>query len=281
MAVNSVSTGYATEAAATAAAQRSRQGATNSTRAANSNTAAEATEAAKVAGSTDKFENTSAATSVYTKPTYNAKTKTQGMPENQSTLAIKNELVKGYVENTLKGVKYTPGSSLGLTAFNAAEATSKGLSAEEYWVSYATSERIFTFAKTLAGGNLDTLDKMEKAFLKGYNSAVGQITKAVGKAKVPTVTGETYDKVINKFADYRKELQDKAGLPNTPSNSVDSPYNVAQGGTVNGVEKPKYTWQTDAWREEKTGKSDYSYPLPDATSAAAGNAAGAVAQEDE
>ena len=265
MAVNSVNSGYIHGRPVVPAKTASQQ----STAAAASETPATATTAA-AAENADKFESTSTATSgTYTKPVIDKKTKTASMVENKSTLAIKNELVKGYVENTLKFEKYTPGSPLGLSAFNAAEATSKGLSAEEYWGSDATAERIFTFAKTLAGGKLDTLDKMEKAFLKGYNSAVGQITRAVGKAKVPTVTGETYDKVMSKFADYRKELQEKAGLPNTPTDPLNDPSNVAQGGTVNGVEKPKYEWQTDEWRKEKTGKDDYSYPLPDATAAAA------------
>ncbi|GHU45665.1 hypothetical protein FACS1894120_0930 [Clostridia bacterium] len=210
----------------------------------------------------DKFEGTSPTTvNTYQKPTWNGKTASMG--NSPSALNIKNELVKNYVQNTLKGEQFTPGSSLGLSAYNAAEATSKGLSEFEYWGSDATSERIFTFAKTLAGGDLATLDKMEAAFNKGYNSAVGQIAKGTGKSKLPEATTNTYDKVTQKFADYRKELQEKAAQSAGDTNKTSD--------TAKTEDKPQYAWQTEDWRKEKTGVANYT--PADSTAAGSGAAA--------
>lgn len=86
-------------------------------------------------------------------------------------------------------------------AFFAAESAVKDT--KDYWGAEATSERIFTFAKTLAGDDPDMFDTMKKAFLKGYSQAVGTLG---GSSNLPSVTTDTYNRVMDKFNSWEKEL---------------------------------------------------------------------------
>ncbi len=129
----------------------------------------------------------------------------------KSALQIKNESMQSLVsqmlgkqvrgESTKLSLTDFPGfNAEGIAAFNAAEKAVEGM--DDYWGSDATSERIFTFAKTLAGEDPDKMNEMKNAFLKGYSQAVGVLG---GKSKVPGVVGETYDKVMDKFSSWEKE----------------------------------------------------------------------------
>lgn len=73
-----------------------------------------------------------------------------------------------------------------------------------YWGVKQTSERIFSFAKALSGGDTETMEKMRKAFEKGF----GQATKAWGR-KLPGISQDTYDAVEKMFDDYAKEAKTK------------------------------------------------------------------------
>lgn len=74
------------------------------------------------------------------------------------------------------------------------------VSEDGYWGVEQTSQRIFDFAKALSGGNPEKMDEMLEAFKKGY----GQATKAWGK-ELPDISSKTYDSVMKKFDDYKKE----------------------------------------------------------------------------
>lgn len=67
-----------------------------------------------------------------------------------------------------------------------------------YWGVEQTSDRIFSFAKALSGGDPAKMDKMLEAFKKGYEQA----TKAWGQ-KLPDISSRTYDAVMKKFEDYK------------------------------------------------------------------------------
>ncbi len=73
-----------------------------------------------------------------------------------------------------------------------------------YWGVKQTSERIFSFAKALSGGDAETMEKMRKAFEKGF----GQATKSWGKS-LPSISHQTYDAVEKMFDDYAKDLAKK------------------------------------------------------------------------
>lgn len=73
-----------------------------------------------------------------------------------------------------------------------------------YWGVKQTSERIFSFAKALSGGDEATMEKMRKAFEKGF----GQATKAWGRS-LPSISQQTYDAVEKMFDDYAKDSSKK------------------------------------------------------------------------
>lgn len=74
------------------------------------------------------------------------------------------------------------------------------ISEDGYWGVEQTSQRIFDFAKALSGGDPEKMDEMLEAFKKGYDQA----TKAWGK-ELPDISSKTYDSVMKKFDDYKKE----------------------------------------------------------------------------
>lgn len=76
----------------------------------------------------------------------------------------------------------------------------KDISEDGYWGVEQTSDRILDFAKALTGGDPDLIDKMQKAFEKGFSAA----TKSWGK-ELPEISQKTYDAVIEKFETWRKE----------------------------------------------------------------------------
>ncbi|MDR0223225.1 MAG: hypothetical protein LBI38_06830 [Oscillospiraceae bacterium] len=95
-------------------------------------------------------------------------------------------------------------SSFAVNAFNAAEATSEKHA--DYWSADAVAERIFTFAKTLAGENDELFSTMKNAFLKGFKLAEGS---RGGTGKLPDISYQTKEKVLSYFDDWEKEINGK------------------------------------------------------------------------
>lgn len=90
------------------------------------------------------------------------------------------------------------------------EATGKKIESDEtetedYWGAEATAKRMFEFAKNLAGNDSKYADTLKEAFIKGF----GLAEKAYGgKDKLPSVCYDTYDKVIDMFDSWGKEMAD-------------------------------------------------------------------------
>lgn len=68
------------------------------------------------------------------------------------------------------------------------------ISEDGYWGVKQTSDRIVSFATSLAGDDPKALEKMRDAFVKGYKQA----EKTWG-GKLPDISQKTYDEVMNKF----------------------------------------------------------------------------------
>ena len=68
------------------------------------------------------------------------------------------------------------------------------ISEDGYWGVKQTSDRIVSFATSLAGNDTKSLEKMRDAFVKGYKQA----EKTWG-GKLPDISQKTYDEVMNKF----------------------------------------------------------------------------------
>ena len=73
----------------------------------------------------------------------------------------------------------------------------KDISEDGYWGVSQTSDRIFSFATALAGGDESQMEKMKEAVKKGFSEA----TKSWGK-DLPSISNDTYDSVMKKFDDW-------------------------------------------------------------------------------
>lgn len=129
----------------------------------------------------------------------------------RSALQIKNEMFADFVKynvgqqsgndfwKSILGETFTP-RSFAADAFKAAEATSE--KHKDYWGVEATAERIFTFAKSLAGDRDELFETMKNAFLKGFNQA----SKASGN-RLPDISQQTKARVLEMFDEWEAEIK--------------------------------------------------------------------------
>lgn len=82
----------------------------------------------------------------------------------------------------------------------AKEEAQKSISEGGYWSVESTSDRILQMAKALTGGDPDKIEEMRGAFEKGFKEA----TKSWGR-KLPDISSNTYDAVMNKFDKWAEE----------------------------------------------------------------------------
>ena len=78
-----------------------------------------------------------------------------------------------------------------------AEQARQEISEDGYWGVTQTSERIFSFAKALSGGDKELMEKMRQAFDKGFQEA----TKFWGK-ELPSISKKTYHAVMKLFDEH-------------------------------------------------------------------------------
>lgn len=74
------------------------------------------------------------------------------------------------------------------------------ISEDGYWGVNQTSERIFSFAAALSGGDEEKMQEMVKAVEKGFSEA----TKAWGK-ELPCITQDTHSAIMDKFDKWFEE----------------------------------------------------------------------------
>ncbi len=79
-------------------------------------------------------------------------------------------------------------------------AAQDAISENGYFGVNKTSERIIGFAKALSGGDKSKIESLKNAFIEGFESA----KKAFG-GKLPDISQQTYDKVMQGFDDWEKE----------------------------------------------------------------------------
>jgi hypothetical protein len=74
------------------------------------------------------------------------------------------------------------------------------ISKDGYWGVDQTSDRIFSFAQALTGGDVSKMKSMVSAVEKGF----GEATKAWGK-ELPDITKDTHAAIMSKFDAWFKE----------------------------------------------------------------------------
>ncbi|MCL1902939.1 MAG: hypothetical protein FWF94_00790 [Oscillospiraceae bacterium] len=131
--------------------------------------------------------------------------------KGQSVIQMKNAVVADYVSQNFKkqsgvnfwkniadNTSYTP-SAFALSAYNKAEATSKDY--DDYWGVEATAQRLFTFAKSIAGNDEKMFETMKNAFLKGFNQALGTA------GKLPDISYQTKARTLELFDAWGAEIK--------------------------------------------------------------------------
>jgi hypothetical protein len=81
------------------------------------------------------------------------------------------------------------------------EEAQKAIGEGGYYSPENTATRILDFAKALSGGDASKFNLLKDAVEKGFEAAKEQLG-----GKLPDITGQTYDLVQQKFADWAKEL---------------------------------------------------------------------------
>lgn len=84
----------------------------------------------------------------------------------------------------------------------------------------ATATRIFSLAEAIAGGDLEKLQKMRDAVIKGFEQA-GLEFKSAMRRNLPQISRDTYDEIMSRF----DRLEEKLTQPPAENKPEDEPVN--------------------------------------------------------
>lgn len=189
---------------------------------------------------TDRYEAESEAsyTPAYTKASQKTRSETEpnknkGMDiqKPSSKVSMKNEAFKSMVADII-------GKQSGL-AFNAimkdADKIQNG-TIDDYWSAEQTAQRIYDFARTLAGDDDSKLETLRKAVQTGFKQAGASFSKSTGMSGLPSICQDTYKQVMDKFDDWAKESKGSSTSSSSKSGSTFKP----SGYSVTNDEKKAY-----------------------------------------
>ncbi len=201
----------------------------------------------------DKFEAKSEAsyTPAYTK----ASTKTQQenasdddkgikIEKPKSAVAMKNEAFQAMVKDII--------GQQGGAAYNAIMKDAYQIqngTIDDYWSADATAERIYNFARTLAGGDDSKLETLRNAVEKGFAQAGAAFSKKYGQSGLPSICQDTYKKVMDMFDDWKKEA---SGTSSSEETFKPSGYSVTNQKTESTFKPSGYS----VTNKDNTSKAD-------------------------
>ena len=81
-------------------------------------------------------------------------------------------------------------------------AAQEAISENGYWGVKQTSQRIFDFAKALAGDDVDKMKKMQDAIEKGFEQA-----EHAWGGSLPSISGQTHSAIGDLFSDYYAKMK--------------------------------------------------------------------------
>ena len=101
------------------------------------------------------------------------------------------------------------------------------ISEDGYWGVKQTSDRIISFATALSGNDMDALEEMKDAFIKGYKQAEKQ-----WGGELPEISKKTYDAVMEKFDKLMNKKEDTT--ENTTADTIPKEETVTttEDGTI-------------------------------------------------
>ena len=172
---------------------------------------------------TDKFvrESESTYTPAYTKSSSKTqhetdKNKDTKVEKPQSFKATKNQAFQKMVADII-------GKQSG-AAWNAimkdADKIQNG-TIDDYWSADATAQRIYDFARTLAGDDDSKLEELKAAVEKGFAQAGAAFSKKYGQKGLPSICQDTYKKVMDMFDGWAKEAENKKAGKTTTDNKAE------------------------------------------------------------
>ena len=90
---------------------------------------------------------------------------------------------------------------------------------DDYWSADATAQRIYDFARTLAGDDDSKLEELKAAVDKGFAQAGAAFSKKYGQSGLPSICQDTYKKVMDMFDSWADEAAAKKAGSKTSTNT--------------------------------------------------------------
>lgn len=147
-----------------------------------------------------------------------------------SKVSAKNEAFKSMVSSII-------GKQSGL-AYNAIMGDASKIqngTIDDYWSAESTAQRIYDFARSLAGDDDSKLETLRKAVQTGFKQAGAKISSNGKVSGLPSICGDTYSLIMDKFDSWAKE----SGQSKSSSSKTDSTYKPS-GYSVTNDEKKAY-----------------------------------------
>lgn len=119
---------------------------------------------------------------------------------NDQQSASFNKMISDMIGTQVNNVNKAMFSYINVSADEKAKAAASIADGGEYSVD-AVSTRILDMAKALSGGDASKFDTLKNAVKKGFDEAEKQ-----WGAKLPEISGKTYDKVMEGFDVWEREL---------------------------------------------------------------------------
>lgn len=163
----------------------------------------------------DKYEEKAEATytPAYTKQTGKTQSQTASdkdkgikVDKPKSSVAMKNEAFTSMVKDIIGKQSGAAYNAIMKDAYQIQNGT-----IDDYWSADATAERIYNFARTLAGDDDSKLETLRNAVEKGFAQAGAAFSKKYGQSGLPSICQDTYKKVMDMFDDWAKEANGTTG----------------------------------------------------------------------
>lgn len=191
----------------------------------------------------DKFEKQSETTytPAYTKQSVKSQSESSTEKDKgikiekpKSSVAMKNEAFTSMVKDII--------GKQGGAAYNAIMKDAYQIqngTIDDYWSAESTAERIYNFARTLAGDDDSKLETLRNAVDKGFAQAGAAFSKKYGQSGLPSICQDTYKLVMDKFDDWAKEAKGTATTATGSSSSKKSTFTPSGYSVTNPKYNPK------------------------------------------
>lgn len=118
----------------------------------------------------------------------------------KSSVSMKNEAFTSMVKNIIGKQSGAAYNAIMKDAYQIQNGT-----IDDYWSADSTAQRIYDFARSLAGDDDSKLETLRKAVQTGFKQAGATINSDGSISGLPSICGDTYSKVMDLFDGWAKE----------------------------------------------------------------------------